>query len=74
MLIRMLQILSHASLATLLFASAPTLSAASLEAIRLSPDGKSSILADSKTEFRVWGVNYDHDSHGTGRSRWPVKS
>jgi hypothetical protein len=45
----------------------PFLSAAPLEPIRLSPDGKKFILANSKTEFRVWGVNYDHDSTGNGR-------
>ena len=38
--------------------------AARLEAIRLSRDGKSFVLADSGAPFRVWGVNYDHDATG----------
>lgn len=39
-------------------------SASALESVRVSPDGKSFVLAKSGTPFRVWGVNYDHDSHG----------
>ena len=39
-------------------------SAAGLEPVRVSPDGKSFVLAESGAAFRVWGVNYDHDSHG----------
>ena len=39
-------------------------SASALESVRVSPDGKSFVLAESGTPFRVWGVNYDHDSHG----------
>jgi hypothetical protein len=35
-----------------------------LEALKLSPDGKGIVRADSGQPFRVWGVNYDHDSHG----------
>lgn len=35
-----------------------------LESVRLSPDGKTFVLAASGKQFRVWGVNYDHDSHG----------
>lgn len=38
--------------------------AGSMEGIRLSPDGKSFVLAESGRPFRVWGVNYDHDSRG----------
>ena len=38
--------------------------AAGLEGVRVSPDGKSFMLAESGAPFRVWGVNYDHDSHG----------
>jgi Cellulase (glycosyl hydrolase family 5) len=38
--------------------------AAGLEAIRVTPDGKSFVTAESGRPFRVWGVNYDHDSHG----------
>ena len=38
-----------------------------LEGVRLSPDGKSFVLGESGRPFRVWGVNYDHDSHGHGR-------
>ena len=37
---------------------------AGLEGVRISPDGKSFVLAESGEPFRVWGVNYDHDSHG----------
>lgn len=36
----------------------------SMEDIRLSPDGKSFALMPSGKPFRVWGVNYDHDSEG----------
>lgn len=39
-------------------------SAATLEGVRVSADGKSFVLAESGQPFRVWGVNYDHDSHG----------
>lgn len=35
-----------------------------LEPIRLSNDGKSFVTASSHRPFRVWGVNYDHDSEG----------
>lgn len=35
-----------------------------LESVRISPDGKSFVLGESGKPFRVWGVNYDHDSHG----------
>lgn len=38
-----------------------------LEPIHLSHDGKSFVLADSERPFRVWGVNYDHDSSEGGR-------
>lgn len=38
--------------------------AAALEPVRVSPDGKSFVLAESDAPFRVWGVNYDHDSKG----------
>lgn len=41
--------------------------AAGLDRVRISPDGKSFVLAESGTPFRVWGVNYDHDSTGDGR-------
>ena len=37
---------------------------AALEPIRVSADGRNFILAESGKPFRVWGVNYDHDSHG----------
>ena len=47
----------------LLFAVASA-HAAVLESVRISPDGKSFVLAESGKPFRVWGVNYDHDSHG----------
>jgi hypothetical protein len=38
--------------------------AAGLEGVRVSPDGASFVLSESGAPFRVWGVNYDHDSHG----------
>ena len=38
--------------------------AAGLERVRIGADGKSFVLAESGAPFRVWGVNYDHDSHG----------
>ena len=38
--------------------------ATALEAIRISSDKRSFILAESGKPFRVWGVNYDHDSKG----------
>ncbi len=44
--------------------SIASISAAELESVRLSPDGKSFVLEKSGTPFRIWGVNYDHDSHG----------
>ncbi len=48
----------------LLVLTAGSAHAAALEAVRISPDGKSFVLAESGKPFRVWGVNYDHDSHG----------
>ncbi|MEO6787194.1 MAG: cellulase family glycosylhydrolase [Chthoniobacteraceae bacterium] len=48
----------------LIVALAVHASAAGLERVRLSPDGKSFVLAESGAPFRVWGVNYDHDSEG----------
>ncbi len=41
--------------------------ASALEPVRVGKDGKSFVLAESGTPFRVWGVNYDHDSVGKGR-------
>ncbi len=41
--------------------------AAGLERVRVGADGKSFVLAESGATFRVWGVNYDHDSTGDGR-------
>lgn len=38
--------------------------ATALEAVSVSPDGKSFVLGESGRAFRVWGVNYDHDSRG----------
>ena len=45
-------------------ASATDAQAAGLERVRIGADGKSFVLAESGVPFRVWGVNYDHDSHG----------
>lgn len=41
--------------------------AVALEPVRVGRDGKSFVLAESGAKFRVWGVNYDHDSVGNGR-------
>jgi hypothetical protein len=38
--------------------------ACALEPIRISPDGKSFVQGEPGKPFRVWGVNYDHDSTG----------
>jgi hypothetical protein len=38
-----------------------------LEPVQLSPDGKSFVTGPKHHPFRVWGVNYDHDSTGEGR-------
>lgn len=43
---------------------AASVQAAGLEGVRISADGRSFVLAESGEPFRVWGVNYDHDSHG----------
>ena len=51
-------------LVLLSLASASDAQAAGIEGVRISPDGKSFVLAESGRPFRVWGVNYDHDSHG----------
>ena len=48
-------------------ASATDARAAALERVRIGADGKSFALAESGAPFRVWGVNYDHDSTGNGR-------
>lgn len=40
------------------------LAASGMEPVRVSPDGKGFVLAQSGTPFRVWGVNYDHDDAG----------
>lgn len=40
---------------------------AAMEGVRISSDGKSFVLAESGRPFRVWGVNYDHDTVGQGR-------
>ncbi len=46
--------------------AATALGACALEPVKLGPDGKSFVLAESGRPFRVWGVNYDHDSEGEG--------
>ncbi|MGZ8939283.1 MAG: cellulase family glycosylhydrolase [Limisphaerales bacterium] len=48
----------------LLLLSSLAATAGELEPIGIGPDGKSFVLAASGKEFRVWGVNYDHDSYG----------
>jgi len=35
-----------------------------LEPVRAGSDGRTFVLAKSGAPFRVWGVNYDHDSSG----------
>src|SRR3974390_3027026 len=35
-----------------------------METIRVSRDGHHFVLSESKTEFRPWGFNYDHDAKG----------
>jgi hypothetical protein len=37
-----------------------------LEPVRLNAAGSGFVLAESGQPFRVWGVNYDHDSKGDG--------
>ena len=56
--------IARALLVVLTLSSTAGVQAAGLEGVRLSPDGKSFVLAESGAAFRVWGVNYDHDSHG----------
>ena len=53
-------------LITLAVTFSSRLAATELESVRLSPDGKSFVLSKSGAPFRVWGVNYDHDSEGQG--------
>ncbi|MCW5559664.1 MAG: cellulase family glycosylhydrolase [Verrucomicrobiae bacterium] len=50
-----------------MFTFAGTMDAAEMEAVGVSPDGKSFVLAPSGRPFQVWGLNYDHDSQGEGR-------
>jgi len=56
--------ISRGLLITLWLTAALAVHAAELETVRVSPDGQSFVLAQSGRPFRVWGVNYDHDSHG----------
>ncbi|MBI1325840.1 cellulase family glycosylhydrolase [bacterium] len=53
------------------------LAACGMEPVRVSPDGKGFVLANSGKPFRVWGVNYDHDDAGRliedyWHSEWPT--
>jgi len=52
------------ALLALAFVVTLTVCAGALETVRVSPDGRSFLLAESGAPFRVWGVNYDHDSTG----------
>ncbi len=54
--------LLFAALFTLL--NVTDLRAAGLEPVRISADGGTFELAGSGRPFRIWGVNYDHDTHG----------
>ena len=56
--------LGPALFGTLAFAFISHVDATTIENVRLSADRKSFVLAESSRPFRVWGVNYDHDSHG----------
>ncbi len=38
-----------------------------LERIRVSADGKGFVQGEAGQPFKIWGVNYDHDSVGKGR-------
>jgi hypothetical protein len=58
---------AHALIVILALTMIADAQAANLERVRIGADGKSFVLADSGVPFRVWGMNYDHDSHGDGR-------
>lgn len=45
-------------------AQAPSLAHTKLESIRVAPDGRGFLLADSGKRFIPWGFNYDHDAEG----------
>jgi len=51
----------------LLLTSLHSATAADLEWIRVSDDGKSFVTQPSKRKFVPWGVNYDHDETEKGR-------
>ncbi len=48
----------------LCFTSTSILTAADLEWIQVSKDGKSFVTSKSQTKFVPWGFNYDHDREG----------
>ncbi|HVR36407.1 MAG TPA: cellulase family glycosylhydrolase, partial [Methylomirabilota bacterium] len=52
------------SLSFVLLLAGSSLPTSALEPIRLSDDGATFVLGDTGKSFRVWGVNYDHDTHG----------
>jgi hypothetical protein len=51
-------------LAVLALAATTDAQAAGLDRVRIGANGNSFVLAKSGVPFRVWGVNYDHDSGG----------
>ena len=59
-----LHLLAGTLLVMFALAIATDAQAAGLDRVRVGADGKSFVLAESGAPFRVWGVNYDHDSHG----------
>jgi hypothetical protein len=66
---------SHPLLALCLLTA--SLAAADMERIRIAPDGRGFVLADSGKRFTPWGFNYDHDLGGQlleeyWDEHWPV--
>lgn len=61
----------------ILEAASPTAQSKPLSRIRVSDDRTHFVLADSNEPFRIWGVNYDHDSEGQlldeyWTEKWPT--
>jgi len=55
----------------------PAVARPSLEFIKISPDGRHFVRADSGVAFRPWGFNYDHDAGNRlletyWREEWPT--
>jgi len=60
-------VISRAACAALLTTIAGLAHSSALELIKVARGGGSFVGAESGKPFRVWGVNYDHDSEGNGR-------